>query len=334
MPQSIKFTVTILLIAFVMLAATISLIAQPVSSGRNISQTGNDTYNVGRNRFITIVDGDKREYFVHVPQNYNPSEKIPVVFMLHGTSGNGAKFYAISGWKELGERENILTVFPSSWQHCIVELGVRKTTTKWNIFPGSFQYCEGEQPKDDINFLNQVIDELNRKFKVDSQRIYFVGFSNGGQMTARVGVEMSDRVAAVVSASGISFGETVRQPKRLLPNLIQVGANDRIFVPLAFGRNPAPMNFEQLSTVSPFLNNVLEYYRRTYQLNPTYQTAGDRTSMIWLDDYGTSGNKENVLRFVLINGMDHIYPNGVNFRLSGPQMNWDWMKQFQLPEPR
>ena len=296
-------------------------------------ELGSNSFVVGRNRFITVVDGDKREYFVHVPRSYNRSQKIPVVFMLHGTSGNGAKFYAISGWKELGETENILTVFPSSWKHCIIELGIQKTTTKWNIYPGSFEYCSGEQPKDDIKFLNQVIDELNSKFNVDRKRIYFAGFSNGGQMTARIGVEMSDRVAAVVSASGVSFGDTIRQPKRLLPNLIQVGTNDRIFVPLAFGRNPAPMDFGQLSTVSPFLNNVLNYYRQIYRLNPTYQAAGDRTSMIWLDDYGTSGNQENVLRFVLIKDMDHIYPNGVNFRLSGPRMNWDWMKQFELPDP-
>jgi hypothetical protein len=28
----------------------------------------------------------------------------PVVFMLHGTSGGGEKFYNISGWKEVGTK--------------------------------------------------------------------------------------------------------------------------------------------------------------------------------------------------------------------------------------
>ncbi|OWY22725.1 hypothetical protein C7N43_22635 [Sphingobacteriales bacterium UPWRP_1] len=73
----------------------------------------------GKNRFVTNVDGFNREYYVHVPLSYTPNSAIPVVFMLHGTSGDGDKFYNTSWWKEVGEAENILTVFPSSWQHCI-----------------------------------------------------------------------------------------------------------------------------------------------------------------------------------------------------------------------
>ena len=54
-------------------------------------------YVVGKNRFTTPVDGDTREYYVHVPAKYNSNAATPVVFMLHGTSGDGEKFYNISG---------------------------------------------------------------------------------------------------------------------------------------------------------------------------------------------------------------------------------------------
>jgi polyhydroxybutyrate depolymerase len=78
-------------------------------------------YQVGKNRFTLTIGGDVREYFVHVPELYNEGNATPVVFMLHGTSGDGDRFYNISGWKEVGEAENILTVFPSSWQYCIID---------------------------------------------------------------------------------------------------------------------------------------------------------------------------------------------------------------------
>ena len=192
----------------------------------NAKPNNNGSFVVGKNRFTTVVNGDTREYYVHVPKSYNKSTATPVVFMLHGTSGDGDKFYNISGWKEVGETENILTVYPSSWRHCIIDNDGRANTTKWNIFPGSFEYCPGEVPKDDIKFLHQVIDELCGKFTVNQKMIYMVGFSNGGQMTARVGVEMSDRVAAVVSSAGfLPLGNTYT-PKRLLPVLAQVGTND------------------------------------------------------------------------------------------------------------
>lgn len=296
----------------------------------NVQPANNGSFVVGKNRFTTNVNGDTREYYVHVPQSYNKSQAIPVVFMLHGTSGDGLKFYNLSGWKEVGEKENILTVYPSSWRHCIIEDGVRKNTTKWNIYSGSFEYCPGEVPKDDIKFLSQVIDELCSKFNINQKMIYMVGFSNGGQMTGRVGVEMSDRVAAVVSSGGMLRAGQSYTPKRLLPNLFQVGTHDDRFTE-AFGGSPAPMNFDQLFAQSSAMKGVMGTYQKTYQLNKTYTTGGDANKIIWLDAKGTSGDPSNVFRFALINGMGHQYPNGKNFPVNGAQMNWQWLKQYKLP---
>lgn len=296
----------------------------------NSAATGNGSYVVGKNRFTTQVNGDTREYYVHVPKSYDKSKAVPVVFMLHGTSGDGEKFYNISGWKEVGETENILTVYPSSWHYCIIEDGEQKHTTKWNIYPGSFEYCSGQTPRDDIKFLNQVIDEMCANFNVDRKMIYFVGFSNGGQMTARIGVEMSDRVAAVVSSAGMLKPGTSYTPKRLLPNLFQVGTDDDRFTS-AFGGQPAPMNFDQLFAVSPAMKGVMGTYSKTYQLDPKYTTGGNPNKVIWLDARGTSGDPNNVFRFALIKGMKHVYPNGDNFPLNGAKLNWQWLKQYKLP---
>lgn len=296
----------------------------------NAKPSNNGSFVVGKNRFTTNVNGDTREYYVHVPKSYNKNSATPVVFMLHGTSGDGLKFYNISGWREVGEAENILTVYPSSWRHCIIEDGVKKNTTKWNIYPGSFEYCTGEVPKDDIKFLNQVIDEIVGKFNVNQKMIYFVGFSNGGQMTSRVGIEMSDRVAAVVSSAGFLSPKGSFTPKRLIPNLAQVGTNDDRYMGLS-GGSPLPMNFDQLFAQSPFFKGVMASYGRAYQLDPKYKTSGDPNKVVWLDAKGTSGDPNNVFRFALIKGMTHIYPNGKNFPLNGAQMNWQWLKQFKLP---
>lgn len=313
-------TVLIILTAF-------SAIAQ---SDRNQSSKI-DSYVIGKNRFTTVIDSDVREYYVHVPRSYDKSTKVPVVFMLHGTSGNGEKFYNISGWKRLGETENIITVFPSSWRHCIVEQGNRKITTKWNVYPGTFEYCKGETPKDDIKFLNTVIDELEDKFNVNKKMIYFVGFSNGGQMTARIGVEMSDRVAAIVSASGILHASTPIKPKRLIPNLFQLGTDDPLFMEIFFDGNPAPMDFEKMFQASPKMKDILSVYQQTYQLNPEYQTGGDSNSVIWLEHRSLTRRNQSVFRFNLIKGMKHVYPNGLNFPIYGARDNWNWLKQFELP---
>ncbi len=290
----------------------------------------NGSFVVGKNRFTTVVNGDTREYYVHVPKSYNKSTPAPVVFILHGTSGDGLKFYNISGWKEVGEAENLITVYPSSWGHCIIEDGVRKNTTKWHIYPGGFEYCPGEAPKDDVKFLNQVIDEMCAKFNVNQKMIYMVGFSNGGQMTARVGVEMSDRVAAVVSSAGFLPPGSTYTPKRLLPVLAQVGTNDDRYMAVS-GGGPLPMDFDQLFAQSPFFKGEMKAYSSTYKLNPKYTTSGDPNKVIWLEAKGVSGNPNNVFRFALMKGVEHQYPNGKNHPIQGAKLNWQWLKQFKLP---
>jgi len=335
-----------IVIAFVIALTTISLLAQTAPrrnrqganegpragrQNKNDSAANNHgSFVVGKNRFTTQVNGDAREYYVHVPKSYDRSTPAPVVFMLHGTSGDGLKFYNISGWKEVGEVENILTVYPSSWRYCIIEDGQRKNTTKWNGYPSAFEYCPGEVPRDDIRFLNQVIDELCAKFTVNQKMIYMVGFSNGGQMTGRVGVEMSDRVAAVVSSAGfLPLGSTYT-PKQLLPVLAQVGTNDDRYMGLS-GGGPLPMNFDQLFAQSQFFKGEMKAYGSTYKLDPKYTTGGDPNKIIWLDAKGVSGDPNNVFRFALVKGMGHVYPNGKNFPIEGAKLNWNWLKQFKLP---
>ena len=53
------------------------------------------------------VDGKNREFIVFQPAGIQVSSPVPVVFMLHGTSGNGEKFYSISGWKEKAAKDAI-----------------------------------------------------------------------------------------------------------------------------------------------------------------------------------------------------------------------------------
>ena len=147
--------------------------------------TGNE-FKRGKNRFTTVVDGDIREYYVHVSERYNTLNPTPMVFMLHGTSGDGEKFYNISGWKEVGEDENIITVFPSSWRYFIYTDSSVKNTTKWNTTPDAeWVFMPGQTGRDDIKFLRKIIAEMRFRFNIDTTRIYLEGFSNGGQMAAK-----------------------------------------------------------------------------------------------------------------------------------------------------
>ena len=283
----------------------------------------------GKNRFTTMVDGIEREYYVHVPQSYRGDVGVPVVFMLHGTSGDGLRFYNISGWKEVGEAENLLSVYPSSGKYCIKEDdGTVKHTTKWNAFPSNWDFCASETPLDDIKFFRQIIDELKTRYKVDSKRLYIVGFSNGGQMAYRCAFEMSDVFAAVVESAG--KGSPVGTPVRNIPITYQFGNIDRMLFP-----DPNTIvllsKFDSLLQNSPRFMDMVNDHTVPFHYSDQYTLEGDTLKTMTATFESVPGGEDREFRFTLIHGLGHHYPNGTNHPWEGAKENWKWMKQYTLP---
>ena len=315
------------IIFFTLFAAIIATLP-----GCNKNNNNNQQPNTpGKQRFTIITDGITREYYVHVPAAYNPEITIPVVFMLHGSGGNGEKFYNISGWKEVGEAETILTVFPSSLQYpCVLDDGEKKRNAeKWNSY--GLELCDGSSKADDVKFLSQVIDDVKQKFSVDEKRVYMVGFSNGGEMTSKTAIELSDKLAAVVSASGALPPDTVFTPLRKLPVLLQLGNSDEKVMTKLGATQPLPMDIGQLFSQFPLMSGIANSYVSSFELDGNFTTGGNPNQFVFADYKALSMQHNNSFRFVLIKGLGHSYPNGKNHPLKGAEVHWAWMKDFRLP---
>ncbi|MFA7325108.1 MAG: alpha/beta hydrolase [Candidatus Kapaibacterium sp.] len=285
----------------------------------------------GKNEFTTIVDDVEREYIVSIPESYDGKSDVPVVFMLHGTGGDGERFYNTSGWKELGEKENFISVFPSSMNYCILDEDGQKKITKWNSIPFcSFEYCSNVTPPDDIKFLRQIIDELGKEYTIDSKRIYFVGFSNGGQMCVKLSILMGDKIAAIVESGALFDLDTMSNPVRKLPILFQIGngdygpANTGPFIPLS--------EFDKvLSSAEYQPYKIVQTHIKSFDLNPNYTISGDTNTVVYATFVPNDGNTTNNFNFAYIKDLTHQYPNGKNHWMIGAQVNWNWLKQFTLP---
>lgn len=286
----------------------------------------------GKNKFITKVDDDNREYIVHVPQIYDTAIATKVVFMLHGTSQTGETMYEKSGWKEVGEDENILTVFPTSWKYCINEQGgTSRTTTKWNTPPDAeFTFCAGEIPRDDIKFLKKIITELRAKFNVDTARIYLVGFSNGGQMAAKCSIKMSDVLAAVISNAVSFYKDTTYVPLRKLPVAYQVGNED--YGPGNTGPSRPLNTFDSLlRTPGTDAYKIARLYIRNFGLDTTFVMTGNNATAKTATYSAPGGNPLNIFSFVLVKDLKHAYPNGDNHWMEAARLHWLWLRQYALP---
>ena len=175
-------------------------------------------WNTGRNDYQIEVEGVERHFIVSIPRNYTHQEAFPVVFMFHGTSGTGEKFYNISGWKEKGEQEGIITVFPTALKYCYIDSdGKQKNKTKWNDGKLETYVCSGVTLKDDVLFVRNILKRLRKHLKIDESRIYASGFSNGAGFVSRLAVDLSDVLAAVVAVAGGLQPQITATPQTLIP---------------------------------------------------------------------------------------------------------------------
>lgn len=76
----------------------------------------------------------------------------------------------------------------------------------WN--DGSKRFYGGQNPVDDIAFINAALDDLEKRYNIDKTRIFVTGFSNGASMTFRVGVELASRIAAIAPVAGSCWLES------------------------------------------------------------------------------------------------------------------------------
>jgi poly(3-hydroxybutyrate) depolymerase len=83
-------------------------------------------------------------------------------------------------------------------------------------------------PADDLEFLNQMLDQIALKFSVDTTRIYATGLSEGGLMAMKVGCSMSDRIAAIAPVGAAMPKTMICLPSRPMPVVMINGTSDPV----------------------------------------------------------------------------------------------------------
>jgi polyhydroxybutyrate depolymerase len=335
--------------------------ASPVRRSAATEQSAARGNAPGRHNHTVSVGGVTREFIVYVPKKAAGAAAVPVVVMIHGTTGDGDKFFNTSRWREKADAEGLIAVFPTALVHCFHDdvnhdgdfgdQGERQVTTKWSAgalgtddlplctaaelaqVPPARRQAADHPPADDMGFFSALFDFLQKSYVVDAARIYVTGFSNGSQMAGRLAVEMSGRIAAAGAHAGPL---AVTGPAaRAISVLASFGNRDRGAMFFNKGR-PLPMD-ESILTTPQFKSVLVDCWLAALKLRDTYSYAPGalfkkRTSRF---TYAQSQvGAANRLELLFIEGLEHQYPNGTNHPVVMADVLWEFFKDQRLPAGR
>lgn len=289
------------------------------------------------------VDGYPRQYIVWVPPGLAVAGAA-TVFMLHGASGDGGLFLKTSGWREKATQEGFVAVFPTAVEHFVLDH--QRFSTRWNSYELPMEIDLNQRPAgypagapwpaDDVTFIRRIGGDVLQQLSTDPRRVFVAGFSSGGGMCARIGVEASDLIAAVAChSSALHQVHETFVGSRNLSAFFTLGTEDESVLRIineyliALGRTPitalplTPSALEQIPQIKSLMSVHVDSFN--LQSAPLATTTDPMFTQFHAQTTQPGNSDGNEVFFTFLKGVPHRYPNTV------PDFAWPFFEQHPRP---
>jgi polyhydroxybutyrate depolymerase len=253
-----------------------------------------------------VHNGVNREYFLYIPDSYDGSSAVPVLFNFHGYGGNANEFMSYTDMRAQAESNTFILVYPQG--------SVLDGSTHWNACPTG---GDNKSTADDFGFTESMINEISSQYSVDLQRIYAAGYSNGGMMAYGLANYKSELIAAVASISGsmLDCTENISHP---MPVLHLHGTADMI-IPYNGNRS--------FNSVESTLNYWINFNNTT----PTATVSNDTSSGISIEHYiyDQGDSSVSVEHYKYIGG-GHVWFGSTYQNQNASDLIWNFFSQYDI----
>jgi polyhydroxybutyrate depolymerase len=244
------------------------------------------------------INGNTREYIIHIPQAYTSKVPVPTVLSFHGLGSDMENNYSASKFHILAENENFISVYPNG------------NSNQWKMSADN---------NSDVDFIEALLDQLENDYNIDTKRIYSVGMSNGGFFSFLLACQLSDRIAAIGSVTGAMYQPLINScnPNRPISIIQMHGTQDRI------------VDYSYISNLLNFWkdHNGTNVVPKIYTLPDIDKTDGST-----VERYVFSNGRNNVeVEHLKINNGDHNWPGyRGNMDIDATEELWDFLKDFNM----
>ena len=152
---------------------------------------------------VTIGTAERPARMV-VPPQHDGATQLPLVVLLHGYGASATVQDAYFGTTRLARELGFYLILPDGTED-----------TGGSRFWNAGACCDfGGVDVDDIGYLTGLLDEAEARVPVDTDRVYFMGHSNGAFMSYRMACSLADRVTAVAALAGTEATTEPCEPSR------------------------------------------------------------------------------------------------------------------------
>lgn len=236
------------------------------------------------------INGVTRTYLLHVLSNFQKGSS-PLVIVLHGSGGNGLGMEIGTGFSKLADQSGFVVAYPDGL------LESSDGQTDWAYFFNDFT--------DDVGFFRQLINALQASLRPDPKRIYVTGLSSGALMSHRLGVQLSDLVAAIGVVEGTLFlkGNPPLVPPAVAPVSVLILHGDQDNTVLYCG---TPFDASQEQSFNYWTGTSADKCSSLDTTAPLCDSRGNISALVEKDATNCSGNAE-VKFYKLIGGIHTWY---------------------------
>jgi polyhydroxybutyrate depolymerase len=234
-------------------------------------------------------DGQERHYVVTLPDDYDGTDALPLVFGFHGWGGS--KEVVAEDWQlpQIGAERGYAVVTPDALPGG--PGNAPGTPLEWNMFGL-------EDRVDDYTFVYELLADLTEQLCIDESRVYAMGHSNGSSFTGFVKCVEPRPFAAVAMVS--AFIPPTCAADEASPSVLAVHGTADPGVPYDGG---AVAN----STVQiPPVRDTLQDYVDAYQC-PDPPTEDELAPQVERISYEGCVDDAEVALYTVVDG-DHEWP--------------------------
>lgn len=244
------------------------------------------------------LEAEKRSWWEYAP-NSCADKECPLVLAFQDGEISGDRLDDDTKMTTYSEKNNFIIVYPKSHNK------------QW-----ADGRAETASNKDDLKFVDKLIEEIRKDHKVDGSKIFATGMSDGGLFTFKLACERSEIIAAIAPVAANMANELIEEckPTRAVPIINFVGTDDK-FIPMKGGDVKRRLGLKKKGKVIS-TNQTIEFWIKRNKCNskPNVgkvrdQAKKDKTYAI-LEKYENCESGADVFRWIIGDG-GHTWPSGV-----------------------